>query len=407
MRPPTTASTADQPAIHLGIPLAGDRSWVAGAIYTANLCRAISLVEDELPFRATLLERGFVRSTRALSGTTRRVLHHAGSAALPQPIWRRVMKQTLSLVRSGTARSLERVLRDEGINVLFPGTTFSLPCRQIEWVPDFQHRRMPQMFPGDHWDAREGDILRTLREANLVVVSSEAALADCREFYPTYAAKLRPLPFVTLPEPAWTAPDPNEITSRLVGAGEFIILPAQFWKHKDHATAFRAFAAARPDLPAGLRLVCTGETEDFRQQDHVAGLRHLLAELRLGDAVQFTGLLPRAEQVQLLRTARLVLQPSLFEGWSALIEDATMLGKPVIASDLPVHREQAAAGVTYFPAGDATGMAAALREIWPTLPSSGWQPEEEAAALDRQFERGRDFARRLYSIARERLSRPF
>ncbi|MCK4990044.1 MAG: hypothetical protein KAS29_06140, partial [Bacteroidales bacterium] len=43
-----------------------------------------------------------------------------------------------------------------------------------------------------------------------------------------------------------------------------------------------------------------------------------------------------------------VLQPSLFEGWSTVIEDARSLQVPVVASSLAVNQEQLGEGGVYF-----------------------------------------------------------
>ncbi|RIW14372.1 glycosyltransferase, partial [Algoriphagus lacus] len=43
-----------------------------------------------------------------------------------------------------------------------------------------------------------------------------------------------------------------------------------------------------------------------------------------------------------------VIQPSLFEGWSTVIEDAKSLNVQVICSNLPVHIEQLSLNGIYF-----------------------------------------------------------
>jgi hypothetical protein len=52
------------------------------------------------------------------------------------------------------------------------------------------------------------------------------------------------------------------------------------------------------------------------------------------------GLIDRRKQLKLMQHSKAVIQPSLFEGWSTVIEDAKALSKTVIASDIPVHKEQ-------------------------------------------------------------------
>jgi glycosyltransferase involved in cell wall biosynthesis len=58
--------------------------------------------------------------------------------------------------------------------------------------------------------------------------------------------------------------------------------------------------------------------------------------------------LPREEQLALLRASEAVIQPSRFEGRGAIGEEATLLGTQLLCSDLPVHRELNIPGALFF-----------------------------------------------------------
>ena len=74
------------------------------------------------------------------------------------------------------------------------------------------------------------------------------------------------------------------------------------------------------------------------------------------------GLIPRDEQLFLMKHAQAVLQPSLFEGWSTVIEDARSLQAPVIASNLPVNVEQLGPKGNYFKPHDDETLAEKLKD---------------------------------------------
>ena len=60
-----------------------------------------------------------------------------------------------------------------------------------------------------------------------------------------------------------------------------------------------------------------------------------------------------------------VAQPSRFEGWSLLVEDAIAADRPIVLSDLPVRREQCPerlVQVHWFESGDEIGLARMLGE---------------------------------------------
>jgi len=58
------------------------------------------------------------------------------------------------------------------------------------------------------------------------------------------------------------------------------------------------------------------------------------------------------------------VQPSLFEGWSTVVEDARALGKPIVLSDIPVHLEQQIPGAHVFSAPSAEALRQRLVEVW-------------------------------------------
>jgi glycosyltransferase involved in cell wall biosynthesis len=63
---------------------------------------------------------------------------------------------------------------------------------------------------------------------------------------------------------------------------------------------------------------------------------------------------------QLIAGSRALLVPSLAEGFSLPLLEARALGVPVVASDIPVHRERADAGVRLLPVDDRMGWLAAV-----------------------------------------------
>ena len=58
-----------------------------------------------------------------------------------------------------------------------------------------------------------------------------------------------------------------------------------------------------------------------------------------------------------------LINPSKFEGWSTTVEEAKSLGKTIILSDIPVHREQAPSLGRYFDPDDPELLSSILSEI--------------------------------------------
>ena len=52
------------------------------------------------------------------------------------------------------------------------------------------------------------------------------------------------------------------------------------------------------------------------------------------------GFMNRMDQLAIMKNAKFIIQPSLFEGWGTVVEDAKVLDKLILLSDIPVHHEQ-------------------------------------------------------------------
>jgi glycosyltransferase involved in cell wall biosynthesis len=264
---------------------------------------------------------------------------------------------------------LNAVIEGLGLEVLIPSLEVlprGLRCPWIGYLYDFQHRQLPGLFGKTERRARDRHFASMMARADAVVVNSRDTANEGRRAYPAHAAKLHSLPFNASPRDPWfddPVRPPHSVVSGTRGL-PFFMVSNQFWMHKDHATAFRAFARVAA-LHPGVRLVCTGETSDYRRPSHFADMRRLLDDLGVADRVSITGLLPKSEQIALLRTCVALLQPTRSEGGpgGGAVYDAVALGVRSIVSDIPVNRELSTEPtVTLFPVGDADALAARMAD---------------------------------------------
>jgi glycosyltransferase involved in cell wall biosynthesis len=299
-------------------------------------------------------------------------------------------------------RRLGRILRDQEVAVLFPGLSslgvdFGIPW--VGWIFDFQHRYYPEFFSEAESLARDEAFVRLGKEAKLVVTSSEEAHKDFRRFLPEYSHKVRVLKFRSVLPDGWDAPDPARTAHELGLADRFLMIPNQFYVHKNHRTAFEAARILR-DRGRDIHLVCTGALLDSRKSRHAEELQAYVSANGLENRIHVLGLLPRLQQIQLLRRAAAIIQPSLFEGWSTVVEDCRTLGKKVFLSDIPVHREQNPPHNSYFAPLDAEMLANRIAEQWNEL-SPGPSLGDEIEATPIQQELIKDYAADFLRIAAE------
>jgi glycosyltransferase involved in cell wall biosynthesis len=124
----------------------------------------------------------------------------------------------------------------------------------------------------------------------------------------------------------------------------FLVYPANFWPHKNHAllvTAFAMYCAAHPE--SRLKLVCPGEPDPTR-----ASLRDATVTMGIADRVLFPGYASETDMAALYRASAGLIFPSLYEGFGLPLLEAMALGVPVLASNTTCIPEVAGDAAVYF-----------------------------------------------------------
>lgn len=81
---------------------------------------------------------------------------------------------------------------------------------------------------------------------------------------------------------------------------------------------------------------------------------------RMGPTVRWLGEIDDDELGRLYRTTAVLIQPSRHEGFDLPVAEGLSVGVPVVASDIPIHREVAGGCAFFAPADDARLLAAAI-----------------------------------------------
>lgn len=385
------------------VSIDAEQRWIGGRYYLHHLVRAVSSLPPEERLRLLDVwwqrepeEDSFFEVRPLLAG--RRVI------APPQSLIKRLVRRARRAVKGW--RDTRDLFIDAGIDVLFPIVPCAAPgIAFVFWIPDFQYRYLPELFSDEMkvWFDRHYE--ENGRAADLIAVSSESGRRDVERFLPHLSPKARVLRFCSVPTPEWTALDPAAVAAKHALPEKFFILSNQFSHHKNHLLVFDAIRLLRDEEGIDAMVVCTGSTFGFRGDDYMQRIDEFLDRHSLRDAVRILGLLSRAEQMALTRRAVAMLQPSRFEGWSTVVEDAKALGKPLLLSDHEVHREQAPGTGLFLPLDDAAAWARSMAEAWTSRGAGPHLHEEESGrrfAADAARETGRTFVSILREAVAER-----
>lgn len=381
-----------------------DPNWLGGAIYIDNLLAALSTLPPKSCPRVCLELLSSARTPLA-----RRLLRHSVIDRKPHTNFATDLIVCISRIRRALVRRLPWVghLSKMPHNVLFfPAfDTVQQWRNNLYWIPDFQPHHLPDLFDPVELALRIQSFKDITSQNGIVLLSSNTALVDFNRFYPDAVAKPRVWSFCSSVE-AGSVDICYKTISRYALPEKFLYIANQFWQHKDHMTAFEALRILR-DKGMQISLVCTGLQNDRRDPAYFEKLTKELVRHGMQNQVHFLGVVPREDQIQIFRAATAVVQPSRFEGWSTVIEDAKALGRPIIASDIDVHKEQLVGvdGAYIFKMSNAIDLAERIAMLWPEL-SKGPAPDLELLAAERRNLKRSDAAHQFVAIVNEAIAFP-
>lgn len=380
-------------AFHICLNMLGGSNWLGGTTYIRNLAKAISMLPSDERNKITISAVASA-SNRANIGSIRDTVDNVFISGLG----RRVALEILNHLPNRMFDLVRHSLNTQDIDFFYPETVgMRLPYNFGSWIPDFQHRYMPELFSREEIDIRNKMYSRIASNAPIIILSSKMALNDFNEFYPHAARRSTILNFCSYVDEKWFDADTEIVQKKYNLPDNYFIVCNQFWKHKGHDVLIKALKLLR-EHRIEAHIVCTGHTADVRFPEYFRELEADIRKSGLEKMIIILGLIPRFDQIQLIRRSLAVIQPSLFEGWSTVVEDARSLGKEILLSNFPVHIEQDPPNATFFTQGDPTHLYQVMHDALHNL-NRGPDKEREEAAIIGNRRRLFDFGKRFVEIA--------
>lgn len=262
---------------------------------------------------------------------------------------------------------LRGLVRRERPDVLFSSANFAMlacPCPQVLLV------RIPIYFSREYFEhvlvhkpatfraeiaLRRWLVARSVGAADCVMTPT-AAMRDDLARYVNVAPERAVVNPYGVPRERVGTPQAREASGRLR-----ILWVSHYADHKNLATLLRAAEILRKEMEFELVLTLDAALRNGQHTPMPDVEREMLA--RLGGVVRLTGVRSYDETWQLYREANVFVFPSLCESFGHPLVEAMASGLPIVASDIPVHREICGDAATYFPVMDAGVLAGALRRL--------------------------------------------
>lgn len=239
--------------------------------------------------------------------------------------------------------------------------------KAILWIADFQYLHLPQYFSDFELKMRDGSAKYIAKQKNVLVLSSKDAKKDFMKQYKEHNCKCMVVHFTSNIEDEVLAITEREEVETLkkynLYQQKYIYIPNQFWQHKNHIVVLEMIEQYIAQELEDVCFVFTGQMNDYRNKEYTEKLKKYFAGESIANITKNLGFLERKEQLIIMKNAAFLIQPSLFEGWGTVLEDAKVLDKRVILSDLPVHEEQKYEKCSLFKPTDANDLLDKVKRL--------------------------------------------
>jgi len=365
---------------------------------------------------AVLARRSDVRATFLVGPELSREFGACAGVAFeemrePQSVARRVLWEQ---------SALPRIVRRLGADVLVSAGNFALrraPVPQIllsgnslytsaDYRRDLLHRREYGLWMDN--GVRSFLAARSVRWADVTVAPSESFAQDLRQWTRDNRVVAIHHGFDREVFFAEDAPLPEASQKVLTETNDCLrlLFVSHFNYFRNFETLFRGLNILRAMLPERnpkllltTRLRSEENPGDFRAEPAAS----LVRELGLSEHVVELGAIPYRQLQHLYRACDLYVTASYAETFAHPVVEAMACGAPVVASDLPVHREVAGEAAVYFPRFSPENLAQRVRDVVNS-------PELARSMSNAGERRARDFSwekhvDQMVSVARDLLER--
>jgi glycosyltransferase involved in cell wall biosynthesis len=238
----------------------------------------------------------------------------------------------------------------------------SQPIYNPVWLADFQFKHYPEDSKTEFAGLNEVYQLAVSHAPRLVLSSYEVE-KDCFKFFPDSKGKTFVYQFkVHLPEAAFEL-KPQEIANLYHLPEKYLIVCNMLSPNKQYDLIIAAVELLKKQGSL-VNIICTGSLFDYRNPHYINEILKKVHQLGVHEQIRFLGIIPRLHQINLVRNSLAVIQPSKFEGWNTSVEEAKLLGKQLILSNIDVHVEQNPSDALFFDTNNAEDLSKQLLRVW-------------------------------------------
>jgi len=227
---------------------------------------------------------------------------------------------------------------------------------------DMQHEFLPEFFSAKKLSRRDRDYRNSVAIADRVIAISQHTKWSLESRYGVSSDKIDVVHLGIGPEFHVVPKNSSLLKAVQTTHGlnrPFMYYPAATWPHKNHLRLLTTLQILVQRYGFDGDLVLTGVSKQDNDQ-----VRQEVKRLGLTDRVKFLGYLPYNELPCLYNLARLLVFPSLFEGFGIPLVEAMACGCPVVCSNVASIPEVVGDAGLFFNPESEEDMAKVIWDCW-------------------------------------------
>ena len=309
-------------------------------------------------------------------------------SSIPAKINRRIIK--LLKWPKGHLSDLDEAAEKLGMECIWYMTPVYRPVNipYIATVWDLQHRLQP-WFPevGNHqeWQIRENIYSNLIQRAAYVITGTKTGQDEISFFYQIPKERIRvcPLPAPRLADKLSKIQIQSILNKFNLSPG-FLLYPAQFWPHKNHANLLIALKTLKDKFKSNFDLVLVGSEKGNQEY-----IQKLTNDLGVEKNVHFLGFVSREELAALYQSAFALTYLTFFGPDNLPPLEAFRIGCPVIASAVEGSEEQLGDAAILVEPSNPNAIANAVKSLMD-------DPNKRAELINRGYQRASRFTAKEY-----------
>lgn len=242
---------------------------------------------------------------------------------------------------------------------IYPLQRYKMPI--ILTVADLQHEYYPEFFSSRVLKFRKKYYPLSAQYADKIIAISQFTKNSLVEIYNVPPEKIE----VIYPgydeafHPIRDAQELMRVQKKYHLPDGFIFYPAATWPHKNHVRLLEAIKILKDQHKEKVDLILTGSKKQNQRT-----IMQKINDLGLQKQVRFLGFVSYSDMPALYNLARLLVFPSLFEGFGIPIVEAMACGLPVVASNATCLPEVGGDAISYCDPEDPNDIAKKILQAY-------------------------------------------